>query len=100
MRRGESPRHPVYTHIYWPHVISREIDLREIAVSRIKRAPRVRGAAGANRSKTKQGKGHEIGELSSGKAGDAIKRKILFNFYRCFHSLTQRGDFFLGTNRL
>lgn len=42
---------PICTLIYWPHVISREIDLCEIALSRRKRAPRVRDA-GANRSKT------------------------------------------------
>lgn len=63
---------PVYTLIYWLHVISREIDLCEIALSRRKRAPRV-WDAGANRSKTKRRKRHEIGELSSRMAKDAIK---------------------------
>lgn len=51
---------PICTLIYWSHVISREIDLCEIALSRRKRAPRVRDAD-ANRSKTKRRRRHEIG---------------------------------------
>lgn len=87
---------PVCTLIYWPHVISREIDLCEIALSRRKRAPQVRDA-GANRSKTKRRKRHEIGELSSEMANEAIKfllemcsfvdisRKFLLKAHRFLH---------------
>lgn len=86
-RGAASPRHPVYTHshIYWLHVISREIDLCEIAPSRAKRAPRVWAAAGANRSKTKQRKSPRDRGIKFGRGGRcAIKRKIPSDFRRRF----------------
>lgn len=85
----------IHSLIYWPHVISREIDLCEIAPSRVKRAPRVRSAQIV--PKRSKGEVTKSEELSSGKKR-AIKRKILLDFYRRFHSLTQRAAIFVQSS--